>query len=99
MAEKRQTAVSLEDADYLGVDALRAVLGVSRSETIRQLVKAGMPILQAEQASRLARLKRLARQAGQTFDEYVTAYATRNASRTYGETLEELEECGAKTSA
>ena len=97
MAAKTQVMVSLEQTDIDRVDALRLVMGESRSRVLTRALlnkPGGILTLEAANVERLARLTKLARDAGMTWNAYVQKYAELMKYQTYPTTLEELEEKG-----
>ncbi len=92
MAQKEQFAVLAEAKTVRRLDALRIVMGVSRTRVGNEAwERGGIRALEREHAERLVRLATLAEKAGLSLDDYVQRYAQLNHRKTYGPTLEELE--------
>lgn len=89
--ETGQFQVRTDIATIHRLDALRIVMHVSRASVINRALQAGLPALELEHHARLRRLYDLGQTVGVGWRQLVESYAERNARRTYGETLEELE--------
>lgn len=83
------------DPDTLArLDALRIVLGESRARAgERAWLEGGLKGLERQLHPRLARLHKVATEYGwDSWQEYVAHYARENSRKTYGPTLEDLEQ-------
>lgn len=93
MAAKRQFMVLIEPDTMYRLDALRIVTGEARARVgERAWLEGGLRGLERQHHPRLARLHAVARAHGQTWQEFVDAYAEAHKHKTYGTPLEKLEE-------
>ena len=81
------------EADRLHrLDALRIVMGSSRARVVNALIDKALKLLEKEHSAELDRLHALGAGRPGGWVSIVKAYADRNQRKTYGETLEELEQ-------
>lgn len=73
------------------LDALRLVTRRSRARLAEDAMRPQLEIMKVTYAMDLERLEKLAEAAGATVQEYVSAYATVYARKTYGVGLDALE--------
>lgn len=92
MATKEQVVILATPEQLDQLDVLRIVMGVSRAEVARQGLTSGLPKLEKLNAERISRLSKVASEHGVTLRELAVAYANKYARKTYGATLEELED-------
>lgn len=93
MAAKVQFVMNADPDTLARLDALRIVLGESRARAgERAWLEGGLKGLEKQLHPRLARLYALAAERELPWQEYVTEYAATNSRKTYGPTLEDLEQ-------
>lgn len=93
MAAKVQFVMNADPDTLARLDALRIVLGESRARAGEKgWLEGGLKGLERQMHPRLARLYAVAEARGLTWQEFVAEYAAANSRKTYGPTLEDLEQ-------